>query len=229
MENTKKITTFLLVVIYLFVSCKKEVKIEEQKIKIKDPSLVIKDSTGNYLIKISNFSGRHLVNKVYDYTNNMSYNVSKKVDFRTFQKIESTLEYKNNVTDYYKNSSTDIYYIDTNYIYVYIDKEFRAIEKNPLFFIAGSSNNFKALGGNYLRIDDKVYCSGREIKNIDVNSFTTINLLRRKSPYVFSIGTDGKYLYTCSGRVFTKKELLHYYHVDEPILKKYYGKAKSKK
>lgn len=224
MENTKKIILAILIIFSLFLSCKNNSKTEQQEISIKDPTLIVKDSTGKYVIKISNFTGNHLVNKVYDHKK--KYDVSKKVDFKTFQKIESTLEYQNNVTDYYKNSTTDIYYIDANYIYVYIDKEFRITEKSPLFFIAGSRNGFKALGGNYLRIDDKVYCSGKEIKNIDINNFTTINLQSRYSEWTFAIGTDGKHLYACNGHIFTKKQLTHDYFVNKSILKKYFPNNK---
>lgn len=228
MENSKKIIVVFLVTIFIFISCSKTYKKEIQQITIKDTNLVVKDSTGKYILNLIELGGNKEVKEVYNPTDSTFYNITDKIDLETFQSLGRTKRYKNKVNDHYKINYVDNYYFDKNYIYIYVYRDYYV--NKPKFFIAGSSKEFEVLGGDYVSVGSKIYCSGVETKNVDAKNFTTIDLWRKHSDREFSIGTDGLYLYDSKGKIISKESLLHYFYLDEddPILKKYYGKIKTK-
>lgn len=223
MENTKKIIGFF-TLLFFIAGCDAKNTLES----IKNPNLIEKNSSGYFVVKIP-FSRRkprrfHYWQKVRT-TDKKIENIDKVIDFSSFDYLDNFKEDKIKIdTNYYTLKPMNNYFKDKNHIYIYqhihID--------TPVFFVAGSIEDYEMLGGGYLRVGRTIYWEGKKIDNVDIDDFTTFKTLMLEGVskgrvWEVFVGKDSKYLYGGSN-IMNYEAAKNYYDFDENIMKQYFNK-----
>lgn len=139
------------------------------------------------------FSGKTLEVK-YVKMNGALHPVSEVVDCKSFINIydsEDSVARRNN--EYYRINPIVNYFKDKNYLYFYIEQE-----KPPyddFLTVMGKCDDYEVLGGEYLRVGDKIYSRGVEVAGADLASFHTIEVLRKYSEWQAILGKDKNHIY----------------------------------
>lgn len=142
---------------------------------------------------ISPFNGKTYVVK-YVKMNGKLYPLSDVVDCKSFINIydsEDSVARRNN--EYYRINPIVNYFKDKKYLYFYVQQE-----KPPyddFLTVMGKCNDYEVLGGEYLRVGDKIYSRGVEVAGADVASFHTIEVLRKYSEWHAILGKDKNHIY----------------------------------
>lgn len=83
------------------------------------------------------------------------------------------------------------YYRDKNNLYAFLDKE------NPEFLLLGLWKDVILLGGNYIRIKNRIYSKGLFIPHADLETFHTMDIpqFHNKSEWSVTVGLDKNHIY----------------------------------
>ena len=79
----------------------------------------------------------------------------------------------------------------------------------------GKCDDYEVLGGEYLRVDDKIYSRGVEVTGADLASFHTIEVLRKYSEWQAILGKDKNHIYLYD-KPMTKSQSEGFYISDFP-------------
>lgn len=146
--------------------------------------------------------------------NGKLYPVSDVVDCKSFINIydsEDSVARRNN--EYYRINPIVNYFKDKNYLYFYIEQE-----KPPyddFLTVMGKCDDYEVLGGEYLRVGDKIYSRGVEVAGADLASFHTIEVLRKYSEWQAILGKDKNHIYLYD-KPMTKSQSEGFYISDFP-------------
>ena len=120
--------------------------------------------------------------------------VSEVVDCKSFINIydsEDSVARRNN--EYYRINPIVNYFKDKKYLYFYI------VRQNPPYDnflnVMGKYNDYKVLGGAYLRVGNKIYCEGIEVVDADMATFHTIEVIQIDSEWPAILGKDKNNIY----------------------------------
>lgn len=219
MEDSKKLIILFFTFFCLLFSCKEIVKKKEIQKTIKSPNLIVKTNQG-YKLRIESFkSGNDDFFETFKIKNILgdSLAVEKLIDVETFENLAYTELYKKNVKNkHFIANPIKTYFIDKNYIYIY-----DYIYGDDNFFIAGKAKDLEVLGGAYIKINNGIYYYGRILEGVDIESFKTINVIRRDSEWSATLGIDKKNVYLAN-RIESKEILLNNYFINDSIVKKYF-------
>ncbi len=142
----------------------------------------------------------------------------KIIDKKSFQNLNTSLAYKEGVkNEYYLSNPIDNYFIDNNYVYVlsYLSNEKSILER------VGNKNEFKLIGGGYLKLKSSIYWRGEKLKNVNSEEFKTFNALRTDSEWDATLGYDGTTIYSGLS-VLNKSQAENLFFINDSILKKYF-------
>lgn len=159
------------------------------------------------------FSGKNLEVK-YVKMNGALHPVSEVVDCKSFINIydsEDSVARRNN--EYYRINPIVNYFKDKNYLYFYIEQE-----KPPyddFLTVMGKCDDYEVLGGEYLRVGDKIYSRGVEVAGADLASFHTIEVFRKYSEWQAILGKDKNHIYLYD-KPMTKSQSEGFYISDFP-------------
>lgn len=208
MENKRKIV-FILSLVLLVICCKDKKKqtITEQqqmmgvikdnlgKLYIANNQLIFETqcfkadvlAKANYYVVDKNMvKFKKLIN-----TNSDTILLEKVIDSKTFHLLGLDGEEKQKIRNpFYFNGRMHCYYEDKNFTFVFADKS------NPEFKIIGQSDKAIFIGGDYLKLDSKIYSNGIEVKSVDWKSFKTFEVHDKyRLQYINTIGSDKKHLF----------------------------------
>ncbi|MDO5656398.1 MAG: DKNYY domain-containing protein [Flavobacteriaceae bacterium] len=180
MENTKKIIEkTLLIYVFLigFIGCTQE------NYNIKNPEILYVDKkTGNLIFK-PYYSKQ--ITEVID--GNKIKKLKEVLDERTFDLLYNFREDSLKINNiYYNYNPVAVYYRDKNFIYFLVDS---------VLIKKGNINEYEVLGGLYLKLNNKIFWNAIEIKNVDIKTFHTINVMREKSEWSKTVGIDKNHIY----------------------------------
>lgn len=208
MENSKKINCLLIIlIVLLFQSC-------NTRSPIKNPAFLEYDSLGNLRVKIyDSWCKKDTVyfSEAYDIQKHKNRSLSKVIDSKTFDLLYNNSDDGKKVHNYfYLQYATNPYFYyyyfkDKKYIYIYVCKydEHTCCNK---FYIAGKVSDYDVLGGAYLKVGNKIYCEGNEVKGADIKTFRTFNVGWQQYPGVFAeqditLGMNKNYIYDGSNPI----------------------------
>lgn len=188
MENTKKIGFLFL--IFLILSCTHNIK-NMKYLRQEKGELFFKHRTFAPFCSqkgcIKKGDSVFFENVLYD---NKLIKNKKIIDEASFDLLSNyAIDRKKIKNEYYLKSGNDYYFKDKNYLYVYRD-DFTIPNNTPIFFIAGNTNNYEVLGGGFLRVENKTYNKGNEIKDVDLKTFKTARMILKNSGWFITIGID---------------------------------------
>lgn len=180
MENTTKIIvkTFFgcFLLISLFGCIQKNNNIKNTDI------LYVDKKTGNLIFKPYDSMQ---ITEVID--GNKIKKLKEVVDEKTFDLLYNFREDSLKINNiYYKYNPVTVYYRDENFIYFLIDS---------VLVKKGDSNEYEVLGGAYLKLHNKIFWNAKEIRDVDIKTFHTINVMREKSEWSKTVGVDKNYIY----------------------------------
>ena len=81
------------------------------------------------------------------------------------------------------------YYYDRENFYAYLDQE------SPQFLLLGKIDEVELLGGNYVRVDDRVFSQGIKMDSIDIGSFHTMEVWIEGTEWSRTIGLDKDHIF----------------------------------
>ncbi|WP_312342505.1 DKNYY domain-containing protein [Chryseobacterium binzhouense] len=211
MENSKKVIFYFVLLILIF-SCKGQEKNDfilkhNNNVFVKLPSLLGERREKNFFVKNDTVFFKTV--KI----NDIETEIKNSIDIETFALIPINIREKKEINNpYYLSNPFYNYFKDRNYIYIYRDDL-----PTPEFFQIGKANEYKILGGAYVKINKKIYWRGIEVLNADINSFKVINVQRNKSEWQASIGMDEKHIYS-GDKVMDYEEFSKHYFLNDQIL-----------
>ncbi len=93
--------------------------------------------------------------------------------------------------EYHQNGRMNAYYIDKKNVYAFVDKDI------PEFNLLGSIKDLIILGGNYIQVGSKIYADGKLLKDVDVGTFKTMDLLPDddRLQWYYTVGLDKSNIY----------------------------------
>jgi hypothetical protein len=221
MENTKKVNYLFRTVVVLLIliqSC-------NNRSQIKNPTFLGYDSSGKLRVKIYDLwcKDRDTVYfyEAYDIKEHKNRNLSKVIDSKTFdllynfpedRKKVSNNEYLSDILDIFGGytPNTFYYFKDRKYIYIYVCG-FTEYPCYNRFYIAGRISDYDVLGGAYLRVGNKIYCEGKEVKDADINTFKTFIANRFGSDHDMTLGMDKNSIYVNDKAINSYKEFKDYF------------------
>lgn len=233
MENKSKIVLILSLVL-LVISCKdKEKQTITDQLKIDG---VIKDNLGRLYVEnnqlifecqclYSNAKEKddfYVVNdnvikfkKIIDMKSD-TIPLEKVIDQNTFHLLGLEDEEKEKIRNlFFLNGRLNCYYADKNFTYAFADKP------NPEFKIIGDADKAIFIGGNYMKISEKIYSNGIEVKNVDYNSFKTFEVSTERIERKLTIGSDKKHLFL-DEKIMTKKDFDRLIAPNDSLKEKYF-------
>ena len=194
MENKTKVIIFLFLSLFAILSaCNRQCTCTQQGIGYAWHSDPIEG-------KVLHVIPYTLMGEKYEYVvksvkmNGKLYPLSDVVDCKSFINIydsEDSVARRNN--EYYRINPIVNYFKDKNYLYFYIEQE-----KPPyddFLTVMGKCDDYEVLGGEYLRVGDKIYSRGVEVAGADLASFHTIEVLRKYSEWQAILGKDKNHIY----------------------------------
>lgn len=216
MENAKKIISIVFYGMLLVCACRQPYKqavmvLEDKKNldstnKVSDSwGSLFTDSVNNILFRYMFDNQTSMQNGAYVKDNHIYFktvldsegrekNISDMVDKATFTSLAN--HKNNNLTidkvDGRGTGLSDCYFVDKNYIYIFNNGK---TKNNAIFFVAGKADNYMELGGDYIRINNKIYWGGNEVQDVDVQHFRTIHVIVPNQERDRIIGNDSKHLY----------------------------------
>lgn len=209
MENQKKVTNFLLLLI-LLVSCSNEPHKKEDQVIDNDPLSAIK----LYLGSIENngsertFQVRSIFSTVTEVKGYFSIDdnvaqfqslinqygdtleVHETIDSESFAIVGLSENEKRKIRNpYFFDGRMQCYYYDLANFYTYLDKE------SPQFLLLGKTNEAELLGGHYVQVVDQVFSQGIKMDSVDVSSFHTMEVWQEGTEWYRTIGLDKYHMY----------------------------------
>jgi len=116
--------------------------------------------------------------------------LNKYIDQNSFRVIGTDPKEKNSIRNpYYFDGRMNCYYVDKNYVYAFIDKT------SPQFKLLGNARSLSLLGGNYIRVANRIYSKGIQITGVDPAKFHTMEVFNEGSEWLRTIGLDDQSLY----------------------------------
>lgn len=212
MENTKKIIFHFLALLILF-SCKGQEKetINNNFIKKNDVGDILFKAPYFLSIKESKFlyvKNDSIFFKTVKNNKNQNVELKKIIDLKTFIPIPNSDAEKQKINNpYYLSNPFYNYFKDSNYIYIFNGEN----SSNPSFFHIENKNGYEFLGGAYLKVNNKIYWRGIEVKSADSKSFKVINVQRNKSEWQASIGVDDYNIYNGNEKMTYKSFKENYF------------------
>lgn len=208
MENTT-VNLALLCLIFMFFSCKEEVK-NEKYIACQKKTIFFKHKT--FQSKTKQEGSFIKADSIYFskvFFQNKNIDLKNILDVESFDKIISPKNAKEINNPFYYKDSTDFYYFkDRKYLYSYYDD---ITNSYPSFSIIGNSNEYRLLGGAYLLANNKIYCKGKEIE-ADPKTFKTAKMRLKHSEWFITIGVDKNNIYQENQK---KDKMFLIYNYDE--------------
>lgn len=194
MEDPKKI--IILFTAMLFISgCK-------VKEKYRNTDLFYKNEEGRLYLKIrmpNKAFLQHLPNTFFKddslymgTVKDKNGNESKLKDIvhiSQFDLLDNFLEDKAMFSKYYRSNPGECYFKDDRYFYI-----LQFSDSSLNFFIAGNVNDYEILG-EYVKVKDKIYYSGIELKGVDIKNFKTIPYIINNCEWQFDAGSDGVHIF----------------------------------
>lgn len=204
MENKIKITFYFFFLLQIF-SCIERNKSETQKVGnnnklLKNEFLQFtgrivkqKDSSFFEIRELKYEEPNKLIFSHVTTTNNDRLLISKTIDSSSFHLLGLFEEEANKINNpFYLNGRMLAYYRDKKNIYAFINKD------TPQFILLGRWEKTELLGGNYLRVENRIFSNGFVIPDADSSSFHTLKTwpAHLKTEWSFTIGLDKKHLYS---------------------------------
>lgn len=206
MENSKKITGKIFIFGITFFSL---LACFNKGNDIKNSNLLYFDKTGKLVFTPHNST--HIIHVIDD---NLIKDLEEVLDETTFDLLydfkEDSLKI-NNI--YYKHNPITTYYKDKYNIYFLTD---------TILVNMGKNSEYKILGGAYLKLNNKIFWNAKEIKNVDIRTFHTINIFREKSEWLKTVGLDKNYIY--NGNVVMNETMFEklYWNNTDSLRKQYF-------
>ncbi len=142
------------------------------------------------------------------------------LDKSTFRMIGLTDNEKRKIRNpYYFEGRMNCYYADSKNFYTYLNND------NPQFLWIGLSKDFELLGGNYVKINNKIYSGGQLVDSADIESFHTMEIpqLHNKSEWSITIGLDAKHIYS-NENIMDKKRFTKVVYSNDSLKHIYFQK-----
>lgn len=145
--------------------------------------------------------------------------ITELLDKKTFKMLGLTRAERLKIRNpYFLDGRMNCYYMDKNYVFAYLD------QSTPEFRIIGSSKDpLEFLGGNYLKVNDKIFSRGILLDSVDVKNFHTQDepQFHFKSEWFLTIGLDNTYIYR-DNKKMTKSDFNYFIDGNDSLRKIYF-------
>jgi hypothetical protein len=121
--------------------------------------------------------------------NGDTLSVHEIIDHETFNVVGMTEAEKRLIRNHSCfGGNMNVYYYDQANFYAFLDREF------PEFLLLGATDETYLLGGDYVRVGDKLFSAGVQMDSVDIKSFHTMEIWRGGDRFS-TIGLDNKHIY----------------------------------
>jgi len=152
-----------------------------------------------------------------------SSQVKKTIKNTLFLVEDSTQNVVFKIPNYNKVTSSENYYVKNDSVfYKYIANQGENIKISDVIDV----ETFDLLSNDPIdkkKVDNPIYWRGEKMKDVDVETFKTLKVIRQKSEWESTIGMDAKYLYSGNNQM-TLEAATNRYYLTEELTKKYFKK-----